>query len=80
MCDEVKVKSYIMSCCPEGTYVRQSSQLLSFKAERDPACPQIVVRDTEDPYQWVVIVGIVVTVCIVIMYLAMWILLSTKGS
>ena len=84
MCDEVEIKSYVMSCCPEGTYVRQSGQLLSVKAERDPACPQLSLKseDTQDPYQWVVGVGVFTTILIVVMYLAMWIVYhyQRKGS
>ena len=76
MCDEVKVKSYVMSCCPEGTFVRQSGQLLSFKTERHPACPQLAMKaeNIQDPYQWVVGVGVVLTIIIVVIYLSMWIL------
>ena len=70
--------------CPvvQKGHMLDSGQLLSFKAERDAACPQLAMRseNAQDPYQWVV--GVVTTILIVVMYLAMWILYhyQRKGS
>ena len=75
MCDQVFVDEYEFACCPEGTYVRRRGQLLSFKPERDLQCPQrLVQKVNKDPYEWIVTVSIVITICIVVMYIAMFIL------
>ena len=54
MCEQVSVGEYMLFCCPKGTYVRWSGQLLSFKRERDPTCPQlwpvVSTRTEQDPF------------------------------
>ena len=75
MCEEVTVEEKVLSSCPEGTYVRRSDQLVSFKNEKTPACPRMVPAATEavqDPYQWISAVSIGVTLRIVVLYTCMY--------
>ena len=47
MCEEVTVEEKVFSSCPEGIYVPRSDQLVSFKSEKTPACPRMVLAATE---------------------------------
>ena len=44
MCDIVTFMSFILLCCPEGTYVKKGEKIISFKRERDHRCPELKVE------------------------------------